>query len=37
MMSNVFPMQIIRSRKEGQVLVERFGDEYLAYKQKTWF
>lgn len=31
------PLQIIRSRKEAQVLEEKFGPAYLAYKQKTWF
>ena len=33
----LIPMQIIRSRKEGSVLEEKFGPAYLAYKQKTWF
>ncbi len=31
------PMQIYRSRKEQEVLAEKFGDEYLAYKRQTWF
>jgi protein-S-isoprenylcysteine O-methyltransferase Ste14 len=31
------PMQILRSRKEAQVLEENFGAAYLEYKQKTWF
>lgn len=30
-------MQIVRSRKEQHVLEDKFGDEYRAYKQKTWF
>jgi protein-S-isoprenylcysteine O-methyltransferase Ste14 len=33
----VVPMQIYRSRLEERVLAERFGQEYLSYKQKTWF
>lgn len=31
------PMQIARARREEQVLTERFGDAYLAYKRSTWF
>ena len=33
----IVPLQIFRSRKEAEVLEARFGDEYRAYKQKTWF
>jgi protein-S-isoprenylcysteine O-methyltransferase Ste14 len=33
----VTPMQIVRARKESQVLEEKFGDEYRQYKQRTWF
>lgn len=33
----VLPMQFFRSRKEAQVLEEKFGTEYLEYKRKTWF
>jgi protein-S-isoprenylcysteine O-methyltransferase Ste14 len=33
----IVPMQIYRSRKEQSVLAEKFGDEYLAYKRRTWF
>ena len=33
----IVPMQIFRSRNEAAVLAEKFGDEYLAYKQQTWF
>jgi protein-S-isoprenylcysteine O-methyltransferase Ste14 len=33
----IVPVQILRSRKEADVLEARFGDEYRAYKQKTWF
>ncbi len=30
-------MQIIRSRKEEQVLIKKFGKKYLDYRNKTWF
>jgi protein-S-isoprenylcysteine O-methyltransferase Ste14 len=33
----LIPMQIVRSRKEEEVLTEKFGAAYLEYKQKTWF
>ena len=33
----LIPIQISRSRKEERVLREKFGDEYLEYKRKTWF
>lgn len=33
----LIPLQMIRSRKEEQVLTEKFGAAYLEYKQKTWF
>jgi protein-S-isoprenylcysteine O-methyltransferase Ste14 len=33
----ILPIQIFRSRKEAEVLEAKFGDEYRAYKQKTWF
>ena len=33
----LIPLQIIRARKETQVLTDRFGDAYLEYKKKTWF
>jgi len=29
--------QYIRVRREERVLTEAFGDEYCAYKAKTWF
>jgi protein-S-isoprenylcysteine O-methyltransferase Ste14 len=32
-----FAMQILRARKESAVLEEAFGDEYRAYKARTWF
>jgi protein-S-isoprenylcysteine O-methyltransferase Ste14 len=31
------PMQIVRARKEEQVLAEAFGKEYVRYKAGTWF
>ena len=31
------PVQIVRARKEEQVLTEAFGEEYLRYKARTWF
>ena len=33
----LIPMQVYRSRKEAQVLEERFGDAYREYRKKTWF
>lgn len=33
----IIPLQVVRSRKEEQVLTEKFGVAYLDYKQKTWF
>jgi protein-S-isoprenylcysteine O-methyltransferase Ste14 len=33
----VIPMQILRARKEAQVLEEKFGEEYRAYRRQTWF
>lgn len=33
----LIPMQIIRARKESQVLEAKFGDAYLEYKRGTWF
>ncbi len=33
----LIPMQVIRSRKEEQVLAEKFGDAYQDYKRNTWF
>ena len=32
----LIPMQILRSRKEAQVLEDKFGPAYLEYKKKTW-
>lgn len=31
------PLQMIRARKEGAVLEEKFGDAYREYRSKTWF
>lgn len=33
----LIPMQVIRIRKEEQVLTEKFGETYIEYKRKTWF
>jgi protein-S-isoprenylcysteine O-methyltransferase Ste14 len=33
----LIPMQVVRSRKEAEVLEEKFGDEYVAYRRRTWF
>ena len=31
------PFQVIRAHHESQVLEAEFGDEYLRYKEQTWF
>ncbi|MFI5243865.1 MAG: methyltransferase family protein [Gemmatimonadales bacterium] len=31
------PVQVIRARKEERVLQAAFGDEYIAYRRRTWF
>jgi protein-S-isoprenylcysteine O-methyltransferase Ste14 len=33
----IVPMQIIRARKEAQVLEAKFGDAYRSYRAQTWF
>jgi len=33
----LIPVQVIRLRKESQVLEETFGDSYRSYKRHTWF
>jgi protein-S-isoprenylcysteine O-methyltransferase Ste14 len=33
----LIPMQVYRSRNEGQILAEKFGAAYQDYKRKTWF
>jgi len=31
------PLQIRRARRESRVLEDAFGDEYRAYRARTWF
>jgi len=33
----LIPLQVYRARKEDRVLAAKFGDEYGAYKARTWF
>ena len=33
----IVPLQVIRAKKEAQVLEAKFGDAYLEYRAKTWF
>jgi protein-S-isoprenylcysteine O-methyltransferase Ste14 len=33
----LIPAQVYRSRKEGDVLAEKFGAAYEDYKRQTWF
>jgi protein-S-isoprenylcysteine O-methyltransferase Ste14 len=33
----LIPIQIVRARKESQVLEEKFGNEYAEYKRRTGF
>ena len=33
----LIPLQIVRARRESQVLEEKFGTEYAEYKRRTWF
>jgi protein-S-isoprenylcysteine O-methyltransferase Ste14 len=33
----LIPVQMLRARREAKVLEEKFGDEYRAYREKTWF
>jgi protein-S-isoprenylcysteine O-methyltransferase Ste14 len=33
----LIPLQIFRVRKEDEVLAAKFGDEYRAHKERTWF
>lgn len=33
----LIPMQLVRARREAQVLEAKFGEEYRAYRAKTWF
>lgn len=32
----IIPMQIVRSRREANVLQKRFGEEYTKYRASTW-
>ncbi|HXW55568.1 MAG TPA: isoprenylcysteine carboxylmethyltransferase family protein [Candidatus Cybelea sp.] len=32
----IVPMQVLRARKEAQVLEAKFGDAYRAYRAHTW-
>jgi protein-S-isoprenylcysteine O-methyltransferase Ste14 len=31
------PVQVVRARREQQVLAQAFGSEYAAYRASTWF
>jgi protein-S-isoprenylcysteine O-methyltransferase Ste14 len=31
------PVQVLRARREAAVLEAKFGDEYRAYRKRTWF
>ena len=33
----LIPLQLVRVRKEEQVLEAKFGDAYRDYKRRTWF
>jgi protein-S-isoprenylcysteine O-methyltransferase Ste14 len=33
----IIPLQIVRARKEAQVLEAKFGGAYVEYKKQTWF
>lgn len=33
----LIPLQIYRSRKEAEVLEQKFGPAYTEYRKKTWF
>jgi protein-S-isoprenylcysteine O-methyltransferase Ste14 len=33
----ILPLQFVRARAEARVLEAKFGDEYRAYRDKTWF
>lgn len=33
----LIPLQVIRSRKEAQVLEAQFGEAYQEYRRQTWF
>ncbi len=33
----IVPMQIMRARREAQVLEAKFGEAYREYRRRTWF
>lgn len=33
----ILPMQFFRARQEEKVLIQAFGEAYLAYRKTTWF
>jgi protein-S-isoprenylcysteine O-methyltransferase Ste14 len=33
----LIPLQVYRAKNEEKVLAAKFGDEYRAYKARTWF
>ncbi|MBS1840242.1 MAG: isoprenylcysteine carboxylmethyltransferase family protein [Acidobacteria bacterium] len=33
----VIPLQVVRAMAEARVLEEKFGEEYRAYRARTWF
>jgi protein-S-isoprenylcysteine O-methyltransferase Ste14 len=33
----ILPMQFSRARQEEKVLIQAFGEAYLAYRKRTWF
>ncbi len=33
----LIPVQVMRARAEGKKLEEKFGEEYQAWKRRTWF
>jgi protein-S-isoprenylcysteine O-methyltransferase Ste14 len=37
MFAVIIPLQVYRTRKEGQVMEQAFGEAYREYKKKTWF
>jgi protein-S-isoprenylcysteine O-methyltransferase Ste14 len=37
MMIALIPIQVLRARTEARVLEEKFGEEYRAYRRRTWF
>jgi protein-S-isoprenylcysteine O-methyltransferase Ste14 len=37
LMTLLIPMQVARARAEDRVLAQHFGDEYAAYRARTWF